>query len=316
MKKNCNIIKDLLPLYIDSVCSNDTKILVEEHLMTCVDCRSFADKLKENIKNEQNKKLNEIEIIKRFRKMIDFKIIKTVILGIFIGGILGFSIYLFLAHYDIKMKYNEKIGISLLGTDKKWNFNVHAPFASYISGINVSYQEQGEKVNVVFVTLKYRLYEKLFAQKKGSISTAPDLDYPNIDLKGKIKVYYTTTDLKVIKKASQEELEKIIDKSHLIFTNDAKTTRINCTLNNKNYWYSLTYYNINKQIVSGENTSREVTENDNNRVEGLMPEELLMDVYSRDGHRRSVYFYADNAIETFDNTKKYFKDRGGSCTLN
>ena len=31
-KINCNVIQDILPLYIDDVVSDDTKELVEEHL--------------------------------------------------------------------------------------------------------------------------------------------------------------------------------------------------------------------------------------------------------------------------------------------
>ena len=31
----CDIIEDLLPLYHDNVCSNDSKIIVEEHLKNC-----------------------------------------------------------------------------------------------------------------------------------------------------------------------------------------------------------------------------------------------------------------------------------------
>lgn len=36
---SCDIIQDLLPLYYDHVCSADTKVLVEEHLADCPDCR-------------------------------------------------------------------------------------------------------------------------------------------------------------------------------------------------------------------------------------------------------------------------------------
>ena len=39
MKKiSCNIIRDILPLYLDDVVSDDTKELVEEHLETCDAC--------------------------------------------------------------------------------------------------------------------------------------------------------------------------------------------------------------------------------------------------------------------------------------
>jgi predicted anti-sigma-YlaC factor YlaD len=38
MKTNCKVIEDLLPLYIDEVCSDESKRLVEEHLKECDEC--------------------------------------------------------------------------------------------------------------------------------------------------------------------------------------------------------------------------------------------------------------------------------------
>lgn len=39
----CDIIEDLLPLYHDNVCSNDSKIIVEEHLKNCPQCKSCLE---------------------------------------------------------------------------------------------------------------------------------------------------------------------------------------------------------------------------------------------------------------------------------
>ncbi len=39
MKLSCEIIKDLLPLYHDGVCSEESRTAVAEHLQTCADCQ-------------------------------------------------------------------------------------------------------------------------------------------------------------------------------------------------------------------------------------------------------------------------------------
>lgn len=39
MRQFCNVVYDLLPLYIDSACSEESKELVEEHLTECSACR-------------------------------------------------------------------------------------------------------------------------------------------------------------------------------------------------------------------------------------------------------------------------------------
>lgn len=44
---NCNIIKDLLPLYLDKVCTAETAQAVEEHLASCPACRSLLDEMRQ-----------------------------------------------------------------------------------------------------------------------------------------------------------------------------------------------------------------------------------------------------------------------------
>ena len=41
MKISCNIIEDLLPLYVDDAVSEDSRQLVEEHLKECASCRKI-----------------------------------------------------------------------------------------------------------------------------------------------------------------------------------------------------------------------------------------------------------------------------------
>ena len=48
-KINCNIIKDILPLYADNIVSEDTKKLVEEHLLNCNDCKKELALLKTDL---------------------------------------------------------------------------------------------------------------------------------------------------------------------------------------------------------------------------------------------------------------------------
>lgn len=40
MKVTCDVIRDLLPVYHDDICSPDSRALVEEHLSGCEDCRA------------------------------------------------------------------------------------------------------------------------------------------------------------------------------------------------------------------------------------------------------------------------------------
>ena len=44
--KNCAIVKDLLPLYIEDMVSDETKRFIKEHLNDCEDCRNDLQSLK------------------------------------------------------------------------------------------------------------------------------------------------------------------------------------------------------------------------------------------------------------------------------
>lgn len=46
MKISCDVAKDLLPLYAEDICSEDSKRLLQEHLQMCGDCRVQCERMK------------------------------------------------------------------------------------------------------------------------------------------------------------------------------------------------------------------------------------------------------------------------------
>lgn len=57
MNKDCNIVRDILPLYADDVCSEDSRQYVENHIVDCKECSEMLEKIKkteyvEHIKEE------------------------------------------------------------------------------------------------------------------------------------------------------------------------------------------------------------------------------------------------------------------------
>ena len=67
MKISCEIIKDLLPLYHDGVCSNDTKIIVEEHLTYCDSYNCELESMDElPTINNVDQNLKEAESVKNY----------------------------------------------------------------------------------------------------------------------------------------------------------------------------------------------------------------------------------------------------------
>ncbi|GAA0722290.1 hypothetical protein GCM10008905_13630 [Clostridium malenominatum] len=96
-KISCEIIKDLLPLYYDKVCSNESRITVEEHLTECNSCKKELNKIgtdmnlsKETI--EQN--LRDGNVIKNVAVFLKRSKVKAFIIGLLGAAALFTIVYL------------------------------------------------------------------------------------------------------------------------------------------------------------------------------------------------------------------------------
>jgi len=59
MNKECEIVRDILPLYVDSVCSASSREIIDEHLKTCPDCAAYLEDIRASeaesaLKNEKS----------------------------------------------------------------------------------------------------------------------------------------------------------------------------------------------------------------------------------------------------------------------
>ena len=96
-KINCSLIKDLLPLYIDELCSNESTEIIKNHLEVCEECnKEYSQLKKEPILKEVND--NSSELIKgvgnMFKKDKKKAILKTV--SIFLVLITMVGVFAFL----------------------------------------------------------------------------------------------------------------------------------------------------------------------------------------------------------------------------
>lgn len=65
---DCNIVKDLIPLYIDRCCSKESEIVVEEHIKACDECKKLFDNM-----NAPSDMIAVSEAPKTFSKLNDWK---------------------------------------------------------------------------------------------------------------------------------------------------------------------------------------------------------------------------------------------------
>ncbi len=123
MKHHCNLIKDLLPLYHDEVCSRESKDAVEEHLAECEACQKYYDVMNasdvvEEITFDAERERKKHALIKRMKwGMIIVGIIIAiailVILAPFIVVIVGLSAGMFFTRPEVDdsiANYNQYFG--------------------------------------------------------------------------------------------------------------------------------------------------------------------------------------------------------------
>ena len=89
-KISCNVINDILPLYADEVVSEDTRVLVDEHLAECRECSQKLADLRRDIKADIEAEAIEAEknAVVALKKRIRVKKIITVIMSVIAGAVI------------------------------------------------------------------------------------------------------------------------------------------------------------------------------------------------------------------------------------
>ena len=128
MKITCNIIQDMLPLYVDDVLSEDSRKMIEEHLKDCEVCREKRRNMEEDSlpsfsQASENEKNAEKEILLGIRRRIRRKRLAAVLIcAACILGAAAAGNYLYY-HREVYLPY-EETGLRMEGdklySDRNW----------------------------------------------------------------------------------------------------------------------------------------------------------------------------------------------------
>lgn len=111
MKKiSCDIIKDVLPLYLDGVVSEDTREMVEEHLCSCDSCRREAEVLKQDLvlPPMRNLQFSEVKVLKKLKSKFRKKNTIIFISAVVIAVLLIISLYSYAVLSETCIPYDEE----------------------------------------------------------------------------------------------------------------------------------------------------------------------------------------------------------------
>lgn len=95
METNCKVVEDLMPLYIDHVCSDESKQIVEEHLKECHNCRAKYDTQNSKITIDRNIIEENLKAKEPFKKIKRRNLILLAIAGVLAGTICGSAVSYF-----------------------------------------------------------------------------------------------------------------------------------------------------------------------------------------------------------------------------
>ena len=82
-KRNCKIVQDLLPNYIEKLTNEETNNFIEEHLRECAECQKIFENMKKDIQVKNTKRDDrEVKYIKKYNSKL--KLLRNILLIIII----------------------------------------------------------------------------------------------------------------------------------------------------------------------------------------------------------------------------------------
>jgi hypothetical protein len=112
---NCNVIKDLIPLYIDGCCSEESATAVLEHIQECPSCKKLLEEMKLPVATEQPSSAPKV-----FRRINDWKASVT-------QSVLLFLSFLLIT-VGVALEANSGVG----DTNGFWAFNLVIPSTGFL----------------------------------------------------------------------------------------------------------------------------------------------------------------------------------------
>ena len=175
----CGIIRDLLPLYIDDVCNEESKQAVENHLSECEKCRNYYNSMKstegfvakENDNSEDMKMANNLKNVKsKINKKIRNIVLGAVAAMVFV--IVGVTLLFNVALKEVSpddvivsanvYSFEELIENSASNVPKSESVTIYSDVSDNSQKIEVRIPEIGE-ITVTEDTIEKNKYVTVFS---------------------------------------------------------------------------------------------------------------------------------------------------------
>ena len=162
MKCSCGIIKDLLPLYVDHVCSDESKELIDQHLLECEHCKSYLNLLRESQDVEaaaydEETESRKVKMMVRMKKKLLFRNILVAVFTVLILGVACTSVIHYLKRATVPISETKQMEVVYENGDLV--LNITNAIWSGASGVRFTMTEDGKSYECVAVAMNTSKYE-------------------------------------------------------------------------------------------------------------------------------------------------------------
>ena len=164
MRNECNIIRDLLPLYAENMVSSDTSDFVEEHLKGCEACRKEYEKTKEPQPAQEIS--DAVPLFKLSRKLKAKRIQTIALTAVFVTALFVSAFAVLDA--PIYLPYSE----GLVTLEQLGDKGMLITFDEVVTDFNYTVYEDPDGDNLYYCDIEAwtSLWDKWFSQGKGSLT--------------------------------------------------------------------------------------------------------------------------------------------------
>lgn len=218
MKYHCNLIQDLLPLYYDGICSEESRKIVEAHLSECPSCKAYLAAIQDadktiSLPNTEEQELQKAASFQSVRKRLRRKqlLIAVACVAVLLLGTL--TCVGILKNSTKTVIYNDNISVSMV--DGSLVSRLSGSVWSRCKSVTVTTQEDGQIQTYLFFYLTDNKWDDLITSPNSfseytlclADKGANSIDY----------VFYYTGDYEGIEMMGSDELTAIIDSSVLLW---------------------------------------------------------------------------------------------------
>lgn len=162
MEKTCDIIKDLLPLYLDNVCSEDSRKAVEEHIATCENCRRELEAYRSDITAADNEGEEVIKKLSSHWKKTKRTSLLTGILFMAVLIVAGISALLY--SFSERPVKPQEVAVEELSILKNTNIYFTLRVSEKVNADGMTWFEQNGNVYITLKTDQVQLKKKKVSQ--------------------------------------------------------------------------------------------------------------------------------------------------------